>query len=151
MYINFNTICHQISVLQISLALLSSLDVSGQRISGTVSEGQSVCPDDVVQFTCITRGSNILTWHINSKSDFMPQFHPNDDIGRMVSSENDPFIFANLTGKSMENGVQVLESQLYITVSSNYPTLTLDCVHENGSKDSITLRVLGMLLIFGLV
>ena len=80
-----------------------------QKIHSTVSNGQSVCPGEIVHFTCITSGSLVHSWYISDNANFMAQFGTFDTIGRVVKDNS---IFANLTRNSVENGVQVLESLL---------------------------------------
>ena len=127
----------------IILLLVLLLPVFSQEIHSTVSNGQSVCPGEIVHFTCTTRGSLVLSWHINDiNANILAQFGTFDTIGRVVK-HTDNSIFANLTRNSVENGVQVLESLLQVVVGSNYSSLSLICAHENGSIDSITLYVLG--------
>ena len=63
--------------------------------------------------------------------------------GRSVGSEESASgAVATLTRNDLENGESVLESELRVTVGSSVPSPSIVCARDNGSTDSVTLRVL---------
>ena len=76
------------------------------------------------------------------------EFDEFDTIGAPKFSSTYDTTFAELTSVSRTPGtnVLVLVSQLRITIRSDVNPSSVTCVHDIGSTETITLRLLGMLL-----
>ena len=111
-----------------------------QTITNKPAEGDFQCPGQVLVFTCMTRGSLIITWE---SAEYIGanrlQFSDSRSMGDEESASG---TVANLTRNFNESGEQVLESQLRITVGSDVSFPSITCKRDNGTSDSVTLRVL---------
>ena len=114
-----------------------------QTIINKPANDEFQCPGQVVVITCVTRGSFLITWRsIQYIGANRIEFSTNSNEGAVNVFSN--ITTASLTRNAMENGVQVLESQLRIIVGSNVPSPSVTCARDSGNADSVTLRVLGM-------
>ena len=130
-------------MLSISLPAGVLYLVSCQNITITTSfEGNYVCPNDEIVFTCTTNGS-ALAW-INDEyiglgiNGHRLEFGSVDSVGDMMMSAINEKTFAELTAK----GDGVMESQLHITVSENIPTANVTCSDSaRGSSFSVQFEL----------
>ena len=120
-------------------------------LSSSLSEGQQVCPRDELTFTCVTNGSAILAW---SSDDYIGR----GGIQLLLASNRNPGYIekngaslmgtkATLIRKEIEENETrgILESELEITVTSDYQIATINCLHvDNGSQESTRFQLLGM-------
>ena len=65
------------------------------------------------------------------------------NIGYNKTSPVHPSTVAILIGNRIEDGVQVLESELRIKTMANVSNFSISCLHANGSPDTINLQLLG--------
>ena len=83
---------------------------------------RQVCSDsmqEMVNFACETRGSEVLVWEsIHFIGNGRIQFASYEDIGTIKSSEINSDVRAILTGNEMRNGVRVLLCNLTVPISS---------------------------------
>ena len=117
--------------------------VSCQNVTITKSfEGNYVCPDEVIVFTCRTNGLT-LAWindeYIGSRiNGIQLEFGSLDPVGYTIRSMINDNTFAKLTVK--EDGV--IESQLHITVSEDFPTANITCSDvSHRSSSSVQLEL----------
>lgn len=123
-------------------ALVSSQAIA---LTSTISDGDVVCPEDIVTFTCVTRDSAIIGW--NSVEYIGPGLQlefdeggNRDEIQRGTVDSNTVATFINDT---LENQIRVLVSQLQINVSSASATPSVTCVHVSNNRPvTSTFRVL---------
>lgn len=118
-----------------------------QIISSTLTDDPFQCPGQRVVFTCVTRGSPTIAWTSQEYIGpvgvrlLLASFH---DIGSPIESQINPNVVASLVNKSNDGGMQVLESELSLVISSDIPTATITCVHGNGTPNTTTFQALGM-------
>ena len=98
-------------------------------IATTISDKQPVCPGDQVNFTCETRGSDIIAWiskeYIN-RGGTRVEFTAFDMGAIMRFGQN---TVATLVSAEIINGIRVLKSQLMITVTPLYQNPSITCLH----------------------
>ena len=120
-----------------------------QRIvSPQPSELQNLCPGEEVTITCETRGSIVISWvieeYIGARGTRL-DFAIFNDIGDTRASHMNPNTVATLINKTVEDGVQVLVSQLHITAQSQFMNPSVTCINGRfGTQNTTRLRVLGM-------
>ena len=115
-------------------------------LTTSLNEDKTAMPQQPITFICVTRNTGILEW-------FSPEYIGGGSIiqllsincvGTNISSGN-----AIATCKSVtdDNGVEVIESELYITASELFPRSTVTCINNGrGSSESIQFwTVTGML------
>ena len=100
-----------------------------------------MCPDKEIVFTCKTNGS-VVAWISNEYIGIdgnqleLASLYP---VGHTVRSTINPKTFANLT---MIKGDRVIESQLHITVSKDFPTANITCSDvSHGSSSSVQFEL----------
>ena len=105
--------------------------------------GRSIAyPQEVVVFTCVTRGASVLAWSSDEfiGEDIQLQFTSLDRQGSIIHGET---AFASLVSVTIENEI-VLKSTLQITASSQFPTSSVACRHIDGARiNSITFSIAG--------
>lgn len=118
------------------------------QLESSLNVDQLACPDDLVIFTCTTRGTPILEWfseeYIGTGGDRLQIL---SESARNTSSIT-PDAVAVRISVSRENGVTVIVSELRIIASTKYPTATVSC--SNGDLrfiQNITFRTFGKTLI----
>ena len=118
-----------------------------QVITSTLTDDQRQCPGQPVVFTCVTRGSQTIAWtslEYIGPAGVRLLLASFDVIGSPIVSQINPSVQASLVNRSLDNGVQVLESELHIVISSEFPSATISCVLSNGTQSDATFQVLGM-------
>ena len=66
-------------------------------------------------------------------------------MGRVKHSSIDTDTRANLTKNEIQNGMIVLESQLFMTIKSSAQNTSVTCMHVgNGRRETLEFHVLGM-------
>ena len=98
-------------------------------------------------FTCVTRGSTLLEWrsneHIGINGDDIQIY----SVGSRdnVTSVTIPTTYATRVSVSVEDGVTVIVSQLFITASEQFPTSSVTCrINGQGPIESISFNTTGM-------
>ena len=88
-------------------------------ISSNLQQGNTVCPGDVVNFSCTTRGSSFLAWTSDpyiGPDNVQLKFEFSDVIGTFKASNISNTTQAILTNVTEEDRELVLKSNLSITV-----------------------------------
>ena len=98
-------------------------------VATTISDKQVVCPGDQVNFTCETRGSDIIAWtskeYINRGGTRVDFAAFNVGVTMRIGKNT----VATLVSADVINGIRVLVSQLMITVSPLYQNPSITCLH----------------------
>ena len=106
----------------------------------------TLCPGEVVTFTCVTHGSPIIAWRsVDYIGTTQLEFAAANNIGA-VDLNQDNTAIATLTGKNVVDGVRVLTSKLQITTSSKFPTSSVTCVHigiNSEEENTTSFQVVG--------
>ena len=114
-------------------------------LTSTISDGDVVCPGDVVTFTCVTRDSAIIGWNSVEYigSGLQLEFDEGGDRNEIQRGTIDSNTVATFISDTLENGMRVLVSRLQITVSSASASPSVTCVHvSNNQPNTSTFRVL---------
>ena len=117
-------------------------------LTSTVSREEIVCPGEEVIFTCITRESAIIIWMSTTMSYIGDQieFTTENMVNETRRSSIDSNTVATLVKNIIENGTQVLESQLQIVMSSVSLNPSITCIHgSNNIPVTSIFHVLGEL------
>ena len=134
--------CNYLCTILTAFATLSS----SQEVRHTLPDGQSPCPGEIITLTCVTRGSPILAWTSDQyieQGGTQLEFATFNNEGETRSSPINTDTVATLTRKAMENGQQVLESQLRITMLPSFPTFSVSCIHiGSGNTNETTFQLL---------
>ena len=99
-----------------------------------------------ITFTCITRGSLIISW---SSDDYIGrglqlEFISVDQTQSSIQSTVNSNTIATLVNVHVENGIVILESTLRIIVSSQFSSSSINCHHiGSGRMNSSTIQVSG--------
>ena len=115
-------------------------------LNSTIIREQSPVPEQRVVFTCITRGTDILIWqseYIGANDHDVIQIHGTGGRDNVTSPmvETTHATRANVT---VENGVPVIVSQLFITVSEQFPTSSVTCrINHDGPRQTISFSIIG--------
>ena len=128
----------QFSLLYTGLALQD-----GDLIELTPNHQQRVMIGDEVTITCLTRNLTFMAWSSEEYigSGLRLEFNFAHETGHiLVPAEGNSTTFANLTRIiPSTNFACLLESELHITVSADYPQFTVTCYHpENDLMKNIT-------------
>ena len=109
---------------------------------------QSPFPEQKVVFTCVTRGTDILIWqseYIGANDHDIIQIHGTGDRDNVTSTSIET-TFATRVSVTVENGVPVIVSQLFITVtvSEQFPTSSVTCrINHDGPRQTISFSIIG--------
>ena len=116
-------------------------------MNSTLIRGQYALPQQQLVFTCMVRNSRILEWqsdeYIGTGGDSIPIY----SVGSRdnVTSGGNPSTYATRVSATMENGITVIVSQLFITATEQFSTSTVTCqININGPSKSITFYTTGM-------
>lgn len=115
-------------------------------LNSTLIRGQYALPQRQVVFTCKVKNSTILEWlsdeHIGKGGDSIPIY----SVGSRdnVTSGGNPNTYATRASVTVENGITVTVSQLFIIATEQFPTSTVTCrINGNGPSRSITFNTTG--------
>lgn len=119
-------------------------------LTSSLNGRSRVYPDQEVTFTCVTKGSHILSWSSENYigRDLQLEFTSIHEPGSPEHSQVNSHTTATLTSvTTAEDGSIMLESTLRLIASSHFPSSSLTCHHVgNGLTNSTTLHVMGELL-----
>ena len=119
----------QIFAVIVVVCIMPPIFSKNVTITTTFSNKQPVCPGDQVNFTCETRGSDIIAWiseeYIN-RGGTRVEFAAFDVGVTMQIGQN---AVITLVSADVFNGIRVLTSQLMITVSPLYQNPSITCLH----------------------
>ena len=117
-------------------------------LNSTLNAEHVTYPQDIIIFTCTTRGSPILEWfseeYIGTGGDRLQILSESD---RNTSSIN-PDAVATRISVTLENGIVVIVSELKILVSMQYPTATISCSNGSCQKINITFQTVGESIVY---
>ena len=97
-----------------------------------------------VMFVCVTWNTSILEWHSN---EYINRYGVDIQIYNVgsrnnVSSRTIPTTYATRVSSSVEDGVTVIVSRLFITASEQYPNSSVTCRrYGQGSNKTISFEV----------
>ena len=124
--------------------LLSITELEDVMLSSTLNLQFAAKLQVKINFTCITRGSDILEWisdeYIGPGGDRLQIL---SSSGRTTAiSNSNPDTIATRISVDTENGEVVIVSMLSILVSSQYPTATIICSNsDKGIMQNITFQI----------
>ena len=120
-------------------------------MSSTLIDGHLAYPGQRVTFTCVTRNSTILEWrsneHVGTDGDDIQIY----SVGNRdnVTSVTIPTTYATRFSVTMENGVTVIVSRLFITASNRFPSSSVTCgINSLGPRQTISFNTTGMIIIY---
>ena len=118
------------------------------RLNSTLIGGNLSYAQQRVVFTCVTRNSTLLEWE---STDYIGEggnviqisSYGDNNVTRSLSN---PDTYATRVSVSVEDGVTVIVSQLFITVSEQFPTSSVTCrIDEQGPRKTISFNTTGIL------
>jgi hypothetical protein len=117
---------------------------SGVQLTSTLFNGDIAYEGQQVNFTCIiTSQEDFLTWSGDHYIDQPLQIGFHDEPGHQEPSLQHPSTVATLVNATTNGGVIVIESQLRITASIQYPNSSVSCqIDDKGEMSTITFRKL---------
>ena len=120
-------------------------------MSSTLIDGYLAYPGQRVTFTCVTRNSSILEWrsdeHIGTDGDDIQIYSIGTDRDN-VTSVTIPTTYATRDSVTMEYGITVIVSQLFITTSDRFPTSSVTCgINSLGPRQMISFNTTGMAML----
>ena len=124
--------------------ILPTVDPEDVTLNSKINAEQVVTPHVRVNFTCITRGSDILEWlsdeYIGPGGDRLQIL--SGSSRNSATSNSNPDTVATRISVTTENGEVVIVSILSIVVSAQYPTATITCSNsDRGMKQNITFKL----------
>ena len=125
----------------------ASLPVAfSQMISSSLPDRQVSCPGEEIIFTCVTRGSAVISWTSDEyigRGDSLT-FSTLDNLGETHTSTINPDVVATFVSDNNDGGTRVLESQLHIITSLLFPNPSVTCVHSSDStRHTVSFHVPG--------
>ena len=131
-----------ITLLDIALIFTAKVpNVATQRIqlSGTISDGEAVCPGNTITFTCETTGSGTLAWasdeYIGQGTQFEFSAIDNLDVTHESTISN---TIATFISKMSVGGIPVLVSRLRVTVLDTVQNPSIACIHVTDDTRNVT-------------
>lgn len=116
-------------------------------ITSGIPAKQLACPGEQIIFTCVTRGSLIISWKSDeyigaggTRVEFAAV-----DVGKDV--QINPNAAATLVSAEVINGTRILTSKLTVTATSDYQNPSITCLHVGLLINAtISFQLLGILL-----
>ena len=112
-------------------------------LNSTLNAKHVARPQDIITFTCTTRGSPILEWfseeYIGTGGDRLQILSGSN---RNTSSVNSKAVATRIS-VTTENGITVIVSELRIIASLQHPIATIACSNGSPKKNNITFQTLG--------
>ena len=112
-------------------------------LNSTLNAKHVAYPQDIIIFTCTTRGSPILEWfseeYIGTGRDRLQIL---SESNRNTSSIT-PDAVATRISVTAENGIVVIVSELRIVASIEYPNATVSCSNGSPKKINVTFQTVG--------
>ena len=118
------------------------------QINSSVSDGDVLCPGQVISFTCETSGSGTIAWssHDYIGQGFQLPFSITEAAGGVdLYSTINHTTFAKLLRSEIVGSTPVLKSELTLTVSATFTNPSVTCEHvSNGSFVTRRFQPLGI-------
>ena len=116
-------------------------------LNSTLIRGHFALPRQRIIFTCVTRNSSILEWqsneHIGTDGDDIQIYSIGSRVN--VTSVTIPTTYATRDSVTVENGITMIVSRLFITASDHFPTSSVTCrINGQGPVKTITFNTTGM-------
>ena len=112
-------------------------------VTSDISTGETVCPGDIIVFTCTTRGSEIISWTGDDYVGDQIGFNTADMIDETRQGSVNINTVATLINNTFDT-TPVLVSQLQITVSTISSNQSVICIHNSdGIREAVTFQVIG--------
>ena len=111
-------------------------------LNSTLLQGRYAAPNQVVIFTCVTRGANALSW---SSTDYIGMGNEFQiaSIGAAVNRMRGTTVATRVDAYD-DNGVTVIVSQLNITALEQFPTSSVRCRgNDEGLSETINFNTNG--------
>ena len=111
------------------VCVVPGVSTENVTITSTISDKHLVCPGDQVNFTCVTRGSDIIAW---ISKEYIDRGGTRVEFAAFNEGETMRFgqsTVVTLVNADIVNGIRVLISRLTITVSSDYLNPSVTCLH----------------------
>ena len=100
-------------------------------------------PGDTVRFTCKTTGSQVLEWHsVEYIGSGFLRLTTADEEGAQGLRQVNPNVMLVLVSAEVVGGIQILKSQLTITVTSDHPNPSITCGAHDSTNATISFIVL---------
>jgi hypothetical protein len=97
-------------------------------------------------FTCVTRDTDILVWqseYIGTNGLDIIQIYGTGDRDIVISPTIET-TYATRVSVSMENGITVIVSQLFMTASKQFQTSSVTCrINHDGPRQTISFSIIG--------
>ena len=115
-------------------------------MNSTLIRGKLALPGQGIVFTCVTRNTTLLEWRSN---DYIGEGSHDIQISSAgdsnVTSLSNRGTYAIQVSVSVENGVTVIVSQLFITASEQFPISSVTChINGQGPQETISFNTTGM-------
>ena len=118
------------------------------ELNSTLIGGNLSYPQQKVVFTCVTWNTTILEWRSNDyigegSHDIQISSAGDNNVTRSLLN---PDTYATRVSVSVEDGVAVIVSQLFITATEQFPTSSVTCrINGQGPRQIISFNILGIL------
>ena len=127
----------------IILAKYYIMPIIAVTLTSTLNAERVAQPEDIIIFTCITRGSPILEWfseeYIGTGRDRLQILSESD---RNTSSIT-PAAVATRINVTTDNGIVMIVSELRIIASVLYPNATILCSNGSPKNVNVTFQTVG--------
>ena len=120
-------------------------------LNSTLIRGYLALPGQRVVFTCVTKNSSILEWqsdeHVGTDGDDIQIYSVGDRDN--VTSVTIPTTYATRVSVTVENGITVIVSWLFITASERFSTSSVTCqINSQGPVKTISFNTTGMKVLY---
>ena len=118
-------------------------------MNSTLIHGELALPRQEVIFTCVIRNTTILVWE---STDYIGKGGNDIQIisagdSNVTMSLSNPDTYATRVSVSVEDGVTVIVSQLFITASEQFPNSSVTCrINGQGPRKTLFFNTTGMKL-----
>jgi hypothetical protein len=113
----------------VAVYIVLTVSTENVTITSTISSEQPVCPEDRLNFTCETRGSDFIAWiskeYLNSDGSRVEFTFVDKGEIREINRNT----VTTLVSADSINGIRVLISRLTIVVSPMYRNPSITCLH----------------------
>jgi hypothetical protein len=131
--------------------VISSANEPEIMVTSNISTSETVCPGNIVIFTCTTRGSAIISWTGDDYVGDQIGFNAANMVGDERQGSAAPNTIATLINNTLDDvdGTPVLVSQLQINVSTVSSNQSVICIHNsNGIRKTFAFQVIGIYTFF---
>ena len=116
-------------------------------VNSTLNAEHVAHPQDIITFTCTTRGSPILEWfseeYIGTGGNRLQILSGSNRNTSSIS----PDVVATRLNVITENKIIVIVSELKIVASIRYPIATVSCSNGSPKRSNVTFQTVGELTV----